>query len=228
MRVIRPVAGLVAALSIAAGVAGQAPDIPTVLASEISPLVLNLHFTSSDSLSASSRRALMAEAESIWKPGHVRLKWLGESADADEGVTLRIVVVARPVPTAKEHSPWTVAELVRLEGSRAIAIASTIGARRIVDESQWNRLMNVSAIQDHRLGIVLGRAVAHEIGHYVLDTNTHAKHGLMRARIDASEFADLRSGGFRLDEAAEAHLATLAAKGPLSPEIMTGFSYPAR
>jgi hypothetical protein len=37
---------------------------------------------------------------------------------------------------------------------------------------------------------VLGRAVAHEIGHYLLATATHANRGLMRASIDASEFAD--------------------------------------
>ena len=77
---------------------------------------------------------------------------------------------------------------------------------------------------DHRLGVVLGRAVAHEIGHYMLRTNTHATRGLMRARIASREFADLRSGSFRLDRAAEAYLATLAARGT-SLETVT-FSYP--
>jgi len=48
----------------------------------------------------------------------------------------------------------------------------------------------------------------------------------MRARIDAREFADLRSGTFWLDRAAEAHMATIAAKGPLFSETVPGFSYP--
>ena len=129
----------------------------------------------------------------------MRLKWLRESTEADEGATLRVLVVARPVPKAAEYAPWTVAELLRLEGSRATAIASTIGARRIVDESRWDLLMEPIALLDQRLGVVLGRAVSHEIGHYLLQTNTHARHGLMRARIDAHEFADLRSGSFGLD-----------------------------
>ena len=72
------------------------------------------------------------------------------------------------------------------------------------------------------LGVVLGRAVAHEIGHYLLQTNTHASEGLMRASIDAREFADLRSRAFRLDEAAQAHLATLAARGALSSADTSG------
>jgi hypothetical protein len=228
MKSVTPLVGCVALLSIVAGTTGRHHDSAVLLASEAPALVLNLHFTSSDSLPITSRRALMAEAESIWKAGHVRLKWLRESTEADEGDTLRVLVVARPVPRASEFSPWTVAELLRLNGTQATAIASTIGAKRIVDESRWELLAEPTAMQDQRLGLVLGRAVSHEIGHYLLQTNTHATRGLMRARIEAREFADLRSGTFRLDRAAEAHMATIAAKGPLSSEPSTGFSYPAR
>ena len=223
---VTPLVGCVALLSIVAGATGRPPDSAVLLASEAPALVLNLHFTSTDSLPIASRRALMAEAESIWKNGHVRLKWLRESTEADEGDLLRVLVVARPVPRTSEFSAWTVAELMRLNGTQATAIASTIGARRIVDESRWELLAEPTAMQEQRLGLVLGRAVSHEIGHYLLQTNTHATRGLMRARIAAREFADLRSGTFRLDRAAEAHMATIAAKGPLSSETVRGFSYP--
>ena len=225
MKAVRPLIGCVALLSIVAGATGRDRDSAVLLASEAPALVLNLHFTSSDSLPITSRRALMAEAEAIWKLGHVRLKWLRESTEADEGDILRVLVVARPVPRTSEFSAWTVAELMRLGGTQATAIASTIGAKRIVDESRWELLAEPTAMQEQRLGLVLGRAVSHEIGHYLLQTNTHATRGLMRARIDAREFADLRSGTFRLDRAAEAHMATIAAKGPLSSETIPGFSY---
>jgi len=226
MKTVRPLIGCVALLSIVAGATGRGRDNAVLLASEAPALVLNLHFTSSDSLPITSRRALMAEAESIWKNGHVRLKWLRESTEADEGDILRVLVVARPVPRTSEFAAWTVAELMRLNGTQATAIASTIGARRIVDESRWELLAEPTAMKDQRLGLVLGRAVSHEIGHYLLQTNTHATRGLMRARIDAREFADLRSGTFWLDRAAEAHMATIAAKGPLFSETVPGFSYP--
>jgi hypothetical protein len=226
MFTVRPLVPCVALLSIVAGATGQTPDSPALVAAEAPSLVLNLHFISSDSLSIASRRALMAEAESIWKLGHVRLKWLRESTETGEGATLRVLVVARPIPRAAEYSPWTVAELLRLGGSRATAIASTIGARRIIGESR-RLLQEPIALEEYRLGVVLGRAVSHEIGHYLLRTNTHATRGLMRARIDAREFADLRSGNFHLDRAAEAHLALMAARGTIFQETMTGFSYPA-
>ena len=227
MSAVRLLAGCLALLSIVAGATGRAPDSAVLLASEQPSLVLNLHFTASDSLPIASRQALMAEAESIWKNGHVRLKWLRESTEADEGDILRVLVVARPVPKTSEYAAWTVAELLRLSGTQATAIASTIGARRILDQSRWELIAEPTAMQDQRLGLVLGRAVSHEIGHYLLQTNTHATRGLMRARIDAREFADLRSGTFHLDRAAEAHMATIAAKGALFSETSSGFSYPA-
>ena len=228
MAAVRRLAGSLAVFGIVAGTAAWSADSARLHALEAPGLTVNLYFTSSEQLSAPSRSALMAEAESIWAPGHVRLKWLRESTVADEGITLRVLVVARPVPTS-EYAPWTVAELMRPQGSAAVAIASTIGARRIVEEGRWQPpLLEVPGMYDRRLGVVLGRAVAHEIGHYLLQTNTHARRGLMRARIEAREFADLRSGSFRLDEAAEAYLASLAARGAISLDTMTGFSYAAR
>jgi len=227
MKAAKPLAGCVALLSMFAGATGRAPNGGVLLASEAPALVLNLRFTTSDSLPVTSRRALMAEAESIWKLGHVRLRWLREGTKADEGDVLPVLVVARPVPKASEFSPWTVAELLRLNGTQATAIASTLGARRIVDESRWDLLAEPMAMQEQRLGVVLGRAVSHEIGHYLLQTNTHATRGLMRARIDAREFADLRSGTFRLDPAAVAHMATIAGRSALSDAI-PGFSYSAQ
>jgi hypothetical protein len=215
--------GSVVAISIVAAAVGHASGDPVTFASPPT-LVLNVKLTATDGLPPSSRVVLITEAESIWKHGHVRLKWLGDASEADGSEVLRVLVVSRPVVTA-EHAPWTVAELLRSEGSNAVAIASTTGARRIIDESRWAQLTAAPALYEHRLGIVLGRAVAHEIGHYLLRTSTHAKHGLMRARIDAREFADLRSGSFRLDDAAEAHLAMLAAKGAQTIEAVPGFSY---
>ena len=147
-------------------------------------------------LSASSRGALMAETESIWAPGHVRLKWLRESTVADEGITLRVLVVARPVAQS-EYAPWTVAELVRPRG---------LGGRRhrLHDRRSPHRRRGALAAAAPRVSSDVrppprrraGPRVAHEIGHYLLQTNTHARRGLMRARIDAREFADLRSGSF--------------------------------
>jgi hypothetical protein len=202
----------------------------SALASERPYLLLNVRMTEVNALSGAARLALRAEAESIWREGHIRLRWIRRDAEADGGALLRVLVIPRatgistlpasPQATASEASPavttWPVGELLRREGGEPIAIASITGARRILDQTRFQALDH-PAVHDRRLGVVLGRALAHEIGHFLLQTNTHATRGLMRAQIDATEFADLRSGKFRLDEAARAHLAALAARGSLSP-----------
>jgi hypothetical protein len=103
-------------------------------------------------------------------------------------------------PAAGEaDATWPVAELVPAEGDDYIAIASIDGARRVLASSGFKDA--TAFMRDHRLGVVLGRAVAHEIGHYLLRTAGHARSGLMRTRVDARDFADLRDGGFYLDQA---------------------------
>jgi hypothetical protein len=203
---------------IVVGVAGTAPraarlTTPRELA--WAP-VLNLRLTVSNELPGLSRQALIKETESIWREGHLQLRWLEGSEVPEPGMNLRVLVTPRTVTSTIEGHRWAVGELIRFDGSRAIALASIIGARRIVEETRPLGLTDLLEFQHHTLGVVLGRAVAHEIGHYVLRTNTHASYGLMRANIDAREFADLRTGTFRIDREAQAHLAARAALGPAS------------
>lgn len=184
--------------------------------SESQSSVLSLRLTGTDRLPPFSKGALQEQVESIWRAGHVRVRWLGAKGEAGPAPALTILVTPRAVASCcAEGARWTVGELLRFEGTSAIAVASITGAQRVVDQSQRFRLVDLPAFHEHRLGVVLGRAVAHEIGHYLLQTNTHAQYGLMRANIDAREFADLRADSFRLDRAADAYLAVLAARGAL-------------
>lgn len=169
----------------------------------------------------------MTEAQEIWDDAHVRLRWIEHDGEADGGPMLRVLLLARAVPAPGDESPFAVGELVRYEGSGAFAVASLTGARRIVDDTRPLLLIDPPQTHDRRIGVVLGRAVAHEVGHFLLQTNTHASDGLMRARIRAREFADLSRESFRLDKAAEAHLATLAASGTSSTDAKP-FSYEAQ
>ena len=88
--------------------------------------------------------------------------------------------LTHPVFTS-HHSETSMLRYIRRLGDRDIAL---------VDAAQLRR----------QIGVVLGRAIAHEVGHHLLNTAGHARHGLMRARIDARDFADLRDGGFDLDD----------------------------
>lgn len=192
---------------------------------------LNINLATSQELSALSTGALVAEVNAIWWHSNLSLIW--RTADVSEPLPampdsedwLRVLVLARQAPGAGDASTFAVGELVRNEGSRPLAIASLTAARRVVDESLRFQNLEDQRDYDKRLGVVLGRAVAHEIGHYLLRTSSHATQGLMRASIGAQEFADVDSRSFRLDRVARAHLARVA-DTPISRAPV--FSYASR
>lgn len=206
-----------------AGLRAKTPNENTAAGQPLGTALFLLLTTSSE-LPAVSRTALIREADSIWRDANVQLHWLKGVEALPPGNSLRVLVTPRTVASDMTGSRWAVGELVRFQDRGAVALASISSAERIVDESQAFQLLDVPAMRQYRLGVVLGRALAHEIGHYVLQTNTHAPYGLMRATIDAREFADLRSGAFRLDREAAAHLAARASGG-VDPQD-ADFSYP--
>jgi hypothetical protein len=196
-------------LGVVLGFCGAAPTAAEKAATaEPIPTVLSVRLTTSNELSALSQRALINETESIWRDAHVRLRWVRDYSNGDTDRPLRIIVTRRAVKTT-DHQ-WPVAELLRFEDQSGVALASITAALRIVEGEPELPLSDLSAIGQYKLGVVLGRAVAHEIGHYLLQSNTHSPYGLMRASIDAREFADLRTGAFRLDRESQAFLAAKA------------------
>jgi hypothetical protein len=112
----------------------------------------------------------MSETSAIWRESRILVRWVEADGTDDKPTSLRVLILARVVPPAGESSAWTVGELVRTGDTRALAIASITGAVRIVEESRRFQVIDSPALHDHRIGVVLGRAVAHEIGHYLLQT----------------------------------------------------------
>jgi hypothetical protein len=183
---------------------------------------LPIRLSTSDGLPSISAKALRTEATAIWRRSGVDLHWLTSEAAQP---TLRVLVTPQAVATHGSHPQWTVGELLRFNDATALAVISIAGAQRIISLDRQSRAFDVGDQEHHRLGIVLGRAVAHEIGHYLLRTDTHATAGLMRATIDAREFGDTGAQSFGLDDVAQAHLAHLT-RSPLGRTPL--FSYAAR
>src|SRR5690348_5018791 len=85
----------------------------------------------------------------------------------------------------------------RLEASR-LAAQARVDGRNIAD---WPRAMR-------RLFMVraIAKAIAHEVGHYVLASRAHTATGLMRSRFTVSELMDPSDAKFRLEPAERAVL----------------------
>ena len=147
---------------------------------------------STQELPAWSAGALVAEANAIWWDSHLSLRWrtidlYDPPPDPEIAGSLKVLIMAREVPRGAGPATLTVGELVQTEGAPPLAVASITGARRIVEEARRFQLLDRPHDVEHRLGLVLGRAVAHEIGHYLLRTKTHAPRGLLH--FDFAPFA---------------------------------------
>jgi hypothetical protein len=56
-------------------------------------------------------------------------------------------------------------------------------------------------VQRTFLARAISRAIAHELGHYLLASSAHTAHGLMRGKLTADDIMQPRPSGYRLERA---------------------------
>ncbi len=180
-------------------VATSAPVCAAGDVADVAPARLRLMVTTSMALPADVRDAALREVQQIWRREGVAIV-LAEAGDAPASTApMRVLIVSAAGASARHDAHhWPVAELLEDGHGQPMAIASMVAARRVVAAAGLADAP--SGLVHRQIGVVLGRAIAHEVGHHLLNTAGHARHGLMRARIDARDFADLRDGGFDLDD----------------------------
>lgn len=161
--------------------------------------VLAVRLTTTSAMAAPTRVSLVHEVEAIWSRSGVHIEWLPAVVpEVPERPALRVLVASSSGSRRRgDVHTWPVAELLDDQSGHAVALASVAAAREVLAVA--GRSHEPSVLVERRLGVVLGRAVAHEIGHFLLGSSAHGRRGLMRAAIPAADFADLREGGFWLD-----------------------------
>jgi hypothetical protein len=187
------------------------------------PMVVEVGLTVSMDLPAATASTLVAEADAIWRQAGVRLRWPSSPREGPADASLRVLVMQRPAAGDTGHT-WPVGELLEDQSGVAFAVVSTSAARRVVASA--GRPHDPQTLVDRRLGLVLGRAVAHELGHFLLATRGHARTGLMRAHVDVADFVDLRQSGFQLDRDAGAWIRASLPGAVATPSGLAGFNYP--
>ena len=137
-------------------------------------------------LSGVAWRAMTKECSDIWAREGIALSWSGPTDDAD--LVLPVVFDDRGV--RKYDTKREDAFGVTLFAGRDQRILVSISrARQVVARRNGLADSSDATTLDIAMGVVLGRVVAHEIGHALLLTLSHATHGLMHPSI---ETADLR------------------------------------
>jgi len=178
---------VVAAALLAASSLDEAP----AASRQMPPLVVSVSVDPDLSPKVVSR--LLAEATEIWKPAGVTFEWrrggrlprslnvtIGRGAGRQTDDALPLAWIVFDADTAPERDIYVsyANVLTLMEHSRGV-----VGHVDSMPRGEFETL----------LGRALGRALAHEIGHYLLASKAHTASGLMQTRRTAAElFANQR------------------------------------
>jgi len=151
------------------------------------------------------------EAERIWRREGIQLRWHLSQADVPAGASfIRVELLDDYAAAVVDGSATALGDFRAGLGTIRVSLGSaeettTLGL------SGFRRPLQPF---DHAmaLGYVLGRAIAHEIGHSLLGA-AHAETGLMQAAFTPSQMVDRLSGRFRLTPIESARLFHLLADG---------------
>ena len=161
-----------------------------------------------EGLTGSAYNTAISEAAAIWLPHGVvvRAASAGLPPTADT-IVLRVVVQPRPASSGTRwRGPLAAVRFDGL-GTPLTEIAlylpdliDLIDRSNAVASDRWPTILRERAI-----GRAVGRVLAHELGHYLLRSRTHAPSGLMRAVQNTAELiaGDRETFALSADDAAQ-------------------------
>ena len=179
--------------------------------SDIQPMIVNV--TATPEVSPVQVARILAEADAIWRPSGVTFVWQRAA---------RVVV---PYSRASETGPYVPNTLRLLIGdlrgerrdgrlplgwilfddvaapaqeiylSHTNALQMMAEARGVVGIIEQMPIMQREVL----LARAMGRALAHELGHYLLASKVHTRRGLMKAILTAVELFSPDSDRFRIE-----------------------------
>jgi hypothetical protein len=137
------------------------------------------------------------EVVAIWGPTGIRFDWCRITSN-DVALTRRITVIIDD--QLKDSAEWqgalgwipftTSGPAASIHLSRASAEALILRTPGVRDTTRVGHEILV--------GRALGRALSHELGHYLLKSKVHTAHGLMRAIWRSDELLGVERRGFEL------------------------------
>lgn len=143
--------------------------------------------------------AALDEVRSIWAPHHIALRVARRDSLMEEGILrLAVVVTDQRDPHLKPGTLGAVRFRAGAPEPTILLFSNTI--ETLVDETpvMHHGTESPPAVRDQMTGRMIGRALAHEIGHVLLRSRGHSPDGLMRAMHRSSDFVAVERQGFAL------------------------------
>jgi hypothetical protein len=148
------------------------------------------------------KASAMKEVARIWAEYGVAVNPMEASrCGGDDAVGLTVMFTASPGPRPENGESGTLGSIRFTDGvpepsitMYPDAVAAIVASMRFTSDD----LYSLPAFRDLMQGRVLGRALAHEIGHFLLRSRNHSPAGLMRALQPAADLVAPDRRQFRL------------------------------
>jgi hypothetical protein len=160
-----------------------------------SSLTIAVHMT--HGMSNAIAKDALREASAIWKLGGVTLDWHATSEAPGGGgrSTVSVTFDDAPGSVAGRDVPlgWVTLDAAGVpEGTIFLSRKNALRLAETIDEYRERPLK----FKERLVARALGRALAHELGHYLTGSKEHTVSGLMKGRRLADEFFSPSCVGF--------------------------------
>lgn len=174
-------------------------------------------------------QAAVAEAARIWAPYGVAIVCSSERAAALPTVVLRVSVVDHSAAGSSKNALGS----ILFTGDHPQAIVSLYAgtAWHLLSEAVSGVARWPDSYRDATIGRVLGRALAHETGHLLLESRMHSGVGLMQANQPITRFMDEWDRTFtlsRIEQRSLNGLLPVTPEQPLSTPVLKPAGHPSR
>jgi hypothetical protein len=158
-------------------------------ATDHQPLTVALHVFNQAELMASDLSRAENEATNIYKAAWIRLLWVNADADTfqphADALNLSMLLLGREAAERKISESRLGGDVLG-RAARATARGYIFSHRIAAVVSDYSRQQIIRGALGGDFGLVLGRVIAHELGHLLLPIDDHADVGLMRPSLDLS------------------------------------------
>ncbi len=152
----------------------------------------------SNTLPPLTLRVMREEAARIWAREGVAITWRANEAQVPAGASfVRLSFLGDVNGTYVDKTFYTLGDY--LPDEQRIRVSLFAASRAVTQGNAASRQRQPPFIQPLALGYVLGRAIAHEVGHALLGKE-HSDSGLMTPTFPPAAMIDVKSLRFRLDE----------------------------
>ena len=184
------------------------------------PLMLGVHVA--QGISEKAVAIALGEAAAIWRGPGVTLVWEIDGAGAavpPPGSCIRMNVLIENDTRAARFSPMPLGWIAFDEFENPAREIHLSYANAVALVEEWYGVTVATQMtlfeRDILIGRALGRALAHEVGHYLFRSKAHTKTGLMQGHQKAVAFFSPSPARFEVDAAQRALIVSRLTPAPV-------------